>query len=917
MGAERKHGNAKDVILTSGFDEDALTLLKSGGSLTNVRDLVTTGDLANGIYAAADRVTITNLGDIETSGLGAVAILVQGDDARVTNRGAIVTRGELFNGSGGEITSEGVFVEGDRLSIRNFGAIETEGLAASALVGVGQGGEIVNFGEITGHSEFAFAIGAIGDGSAVKNFGQVTVAADQQTGLFVVGDHFSIHNFGVVKTEGIASTALEGSGHGGEIVNSGRVIADSAGGIAIRASSDAAAVINRGDVTISGDQGIGLFADGLGSQLINRGHIGVNAEGAVGILAFGDGMEIVNSGHIEVDAVASWGLFAANFGPLGSTQVSNSGRIEAHGDFAVGIEVQDATVVNSGHVAASGGATAAVIDTGATFENTRFGVVLSEDAASVAVLMVGGQLENSGLIRGSVAVLGTFGSDTAINHGRIEGDVAMGGGSDTFVFGARGSVKGSIELGDGPDRAIVENGAGVARIADFSPGHTAPDFVDVSAFYSGFSDLLVRAAQVGDDVVIKLDRDDKLVLENVRLEDLESSNFVFAGDIFAGELNGLPTVSIEVLADYLIQDHISDEVLGPRRWEGSTVTVNIEELNESERTIVRGALDVWDDVVDLDFEFVSGPADLTFHADDFQNGTVIDWDGQFIRSAEITVARFISPLDPLSTPETYLHEIGHALGLGHAGPYNAVWNNHQLWSNDTVQWTVMAGGRQNDLGHVGSSIEVETPAMADILALGTLYGFKSNHEGDTVYGFGNNTGQAAFDFSQTETANFTIYDTGGIDTLDASQYVNDQVISLVAGTWSSIGPWVDNVGIYLTSIIENANGGSGDDTITGNAAANRIDGGAGDDTLLGGAGDDVFVFAPGFGADRIVDFDADPADGQDRIDISALGIASFASEVVVTDLGADTLVSIGANSILLVGVSGVGANAITQSDFLL
>ena len=33
--------------------------------------------------------------------------------------------------------------------------------------------------------------------------------------------------------------------------------------------------------------------------------------------------------------------------------------------------------------------------------------------------------------------------------------------------------------------------------------------------------------------------------------------------------------------------------------------------------------------------------------------------------------------------------------------------------------------------------------------------------------------------------------------------------------------------------------------------------------------------------------------------------------------GADTLVSIGASSILLVGVSGVGANAISQSDFLL
>ena len=39
--------------------------------------------------------------------------------------------------------------------------------------------------------------------------------------------------------------------------------------------------------------------------------------------------------------------------------------------------------------------------------------------------------------------------------------------------------------------------------------------------------------------------------------------------------------------------------------------------------------------------------------------------------------------------------------------------------------------------------------------------------------------------------------------------------------------------------IENAVGGSGSDTITGNANANTLDGGSGDDALLGGAGTDV------------------------------------------------------------------------------
>ena len=59
--------------------------------------------------------------------------------------------------------------------------------------------------------------------------------------------------------------------------------------------------------------------------------------------------------------------------------------------------------------------------------------------------------------------------------------------------------------------------------------------------------------------------------------------------------------------------------------------------------------------------------------------------------------------------------------------------------------------------------------------------------------------------------------------------------------------------------------------------------------------------------------------GQDLLDIGAFGItaASFATDVIIADLGNDTLVTIGTDSILLLGVNGVGANAITQLDFIL
>ena len=67
------------------------------------------------------------------------------------------------------------------------------------------------------------------------------------------------------------------------------------------------------------------------------------------------------------------------------------------------------------------------------------------------------------------------------------------------------------------------------------------------------------------------------------------------------------------------------------------------------------------------------------------------------------------------------------------------------------------------------------------------------------------------------------------------------------------------------------NGLGGDDTLKGMRGDDTLNGGAGDDRMNGGLGDDSFVFAAGFGHDRIIGFDAKPAEGQDMLDISAFG----------------------------------------------
>lgn len=88
-------------------------------------------------------------------------------------------------------------------------------------------------------------------------------------------------------------------------------------------------------------------------------------------------------------------------------------------------------------------------------------------------------------------------------------------------------------------------------------------------------------------------------------------------------------------------------------------------------------------------------------------------------------------------------------------------------------------------------------------------------------------------------------------------------------------------------------GGMGNDTLNGDAGNDTITGGEGDDILNGGTGQDSFVFATGFGNDRITSFGGSPGTSQDLIDVSAMGItaANFASRVTIQDLGADILIT--------------------------
>jgi Ca2+-binding RTX toxin-like protein len=111
-------------------------------------------------------------------------------------------------------------------------------------------------------------------------------------------------------------------------------------------------------------------------------------------------------------------------------------------------------------------------------------------------------------------------------------------------------------------------------------------------------------------------------------------------------------------------------------------------------------------------------------------------------------------------------------------------------------------------------------------------------------------------------------------------------------------------------------GGAGVDSLSGGDGNDRLTGGTGGDAMNGGLGNDIFVFLTGSGADVIAGFDGNPTNGQDRLDVQGMGVtaANFGAAVTIAQSGADTLITIGTDTITLVSVN---ASTITQADFII
>ena len=264
---------------------------------------------------------------------------------------------------------------------------------------------------------------------------------------------------------------------------------------------------------------------------------------------------------------------------------------------------------------------------------------------------------------------------------------------------------------------------------------------------------------------------------------------------------------------------VLDQLNSGRSWSGASISYSFPNtapglysqgeaaafraFDADQRSMMTLAMVTWDDLISPNF--VQGTAGTT-HIEFGYTTSNIGFAHAYY--PEIGSAWFNSTESDLITPliggygfDTFIHELGHALGLNHMGDYNGNGNWAPSSYQDSVVLSVMSyfGPRyaapyyssevmQADwTGSDGRTYSAQTPMLNDVMAIQAIYGASTSTRLDnTVYGFGSNivdSTRAIYDFSRNAHPILTLYDAGGLDTLNLSGWSTPSRIDLHAGAF--------------------------------------------------------------------------------------------------------------------------------------
>ena len=524
--------------------------------------------------------------------------------------------------------------------------------------------------------------------------------------------------------------------------------------------------------------------------------------------------------------------------------------------------------------------------------------------------------------RYGATILAAGGADT-LTGGSVADSLFGGDGNDTLSGGGgndllNGGV-GNDQLTGGAGNDIFAYDArqfGTDTILDFAPG----DKIDLSALgVADFITLQPFLTQVGNDTVILLGyygSNEQITLKGVTAASLTASSFLFNSSATA--LNTTGTGGSDVLfggraADHLFGGDGNDTLTG-----GSNNDVLSGGAGND--TLLGGAgNDIFlydarqfgkDAILDftpgdkVDFSAL-GVADFTTVQPfllQAGNDTVITL-GYYGSSEQITLKGITATSLTASSflfnsSATALNTTGTAgsdvLFGGKAADHLSGGNGNDTlaggWGNDGL-----TGGAGNDtlLGGAGNDtfiydarqfgsdtiLDFAPGDKIDLSALGvadlaTLQPFLSQMGGDTVISLGYAGGNEQIMLKGITATSLT-----------ASNFLFNSA-STPLTTVGTVG----NDVLFGGKGADHLSGGAGNDALAGGWGNDTLTGGSGNDTLLGGAGNDIFVFdAHQFGKDAILDFTAG-----DKIDLSALGVADFATlQPFLSQVNADSVLTLG------------------------